>query len=104
LQPRPLPHSAPLTFAALAAREPRLQALLNEARAWRRRKRDKNWCANEIWYRTLKPKLLALVGRHRADKDPELSTMQAYDLAYDAIYDALPDCKQCACLRLSDLM
>jgi hypothetical protein len=82
-----------LTFAQLAKLEPALADLLKEAKA---AKGGKGFCANAFWYgygcRGIKPRLLYLVGHLRTDRNPILSTSEAYDVAYQTIYKALPDC------------
>jgi hypothetical protein len=98
------------TFAELARLEPALNDLLAEAKA-HRRKAGRHFCANDVWYGYddpdlgLKRQLSALVGWH-ADPgaDPRLRTCAAYDVAYQAIYAGLPDCRDCGCLRLEDLL
>ncbi len=85
------------TFEELVRLEPRLGALLIEAKAVRR-PRGKSFCANLTWYRVFKPRLCQLVGWERAERHPVLSTNTAYDVAYDRIYDVLPNCRRCLCL------
>jgi hypothetical protein len=93
-----------MTFDELCEREPALRRLYDAARAERRKRRGKHYCANAVWYVRLKPRLLWLVGWQRPDRDPVLGSADAYDVAYDTIYDALPDCKDCGCLRVGDLL
>lgn len=88
----PPPEAIP-TFADLAAIEPRLQALLDEARGICA---VKGYVAGKVWYGYggypgLKPRLLDLVGWERPEAHPLLSTSAAYDVAYETIYEALPD-------------
>lgn len=52
---------------------------------------DGSFCANEIWYRDLKPLLLTLVG-HYSEVDA-ISDARSYDVAYQTIYRALPNCR-----------
>ena len=82
-------------FDRLAALEPRLRALLAEARCHHGRG-GPDFCANEVWYGRgvlrLKERLCKLVGSDRLKPPAELATSEAYDVAYDMIYDALPDC------------
>lgn len=79
---------ARLTWRQIEAIEPRLARLYVEAKAVRA---SKNFCANEIWYRSMRPRLVRLVGWDAGDK--RLKTQEAYDLAYRKIYEALPDCR-----------
>lgn len=80
------------TWEELVALEPRLAELYTEARAVRRTRR---FCANAVWVRQFKPRLLRLAGWY-AEK-PELRTTGAYDVAYRTLYAALPDCRGCLC-------
>lgn len=83
-----MPKKVPLEFLKLCAVEPRLWSLYRKAK---REKPGPGFCANRVWYVTLKPQLVQLVGWHA--ERPELRTSHAYDLAYDTIYEALPDCQ-----------
>jgi hypothetical protein len=84
------------TWAALAAAEPALAALLADARAVRDTRRRPSFCANAVWYDRFKPRLVALVGWGRAG-DPLLGTSDSYDVAYATVYRALPNCRNCGC-------
>ncbi|OPX90289.1 MAG: hypothetical protein A4E53_01175 [Pelotomaculum sp. PtaB.Bin104] len=84
-----------MTFKQLTKIEPRLQQLYNEAR--KVKVKDDSFCANSVWYRQFKPRLLELVGFGAAW--PELQSPTAYDVAYQTIYNALPNCgKRCSCI------
>jgi hypothetical protein len=92
----------PLTFQALANREPRLRDLLAEATA-HHANREPVFCANAVWYGYpgfepgFKSRLCRLVG-HTAEQGGDLRTSEAYDVAYETIYQALPDCRgRCRC-------
>jgi hypothetical protein len=91
-----------VTWANLVAAEPRLAALLAEARSIRDDRRHPTFCANAVWYgyrgygHGLKARLEQLVGWDRKGHQL-LGTEAAYDLAYDTIYSALPNCRQCGC-------
>jgi len=76
----------------ITQREPRLLALYERARATQDDKTKEWFCANQIWYRQLKPELVELVGSARTD-DAILGTCRAYDVAYHTVYNALPDCR-----------
>jgi hypothetical protein len=78
-----------MTFAELSVLEPRIGDLLKEAR--RVDVDSDTFCANAVWYRRFKPRLLLLVGWEA--EDPTLRSSEAYDAAYEAIYEALPDCR-----------
>jgi hypothetical protein len=94
------------TFEELVALEPGLSKLLAEARAERAEQRaNPYYCANDVWYRRFKPRLLRLVGWERSGdhEHSELSCPAAYDVAYDRIYEALPECRNCGCLRPEDI-
>ena len=93
----------PLTWARLARLEPQLAALLVEARAVDGR--DPHFCANRVWYRDFKPRLLGLVGwalKERPGAAPVLATSEAYSLATETLYDALPGCRGCWCIDPED--
>jgi hypothetical protein len=92
-----------ITWDELVAREPRLGALLAEAKAVSSR-RNPHFCANEVWYgyaghRGIKPRLRHLVGWDAMSDDPDLHSCRAWDAAYQTIYDALPSCRACGCMR-----
>jgi hypothetical protein len=78
--------------------EPRLAALLTEAKAIRDNGTTGSFCANFKFFKQggLKDRLQVLVGYSAAN--PRLRTSRAYDLAYSAIYAVLPPCRNCACL------
>ncbi len=91
------------TWAQLVASEPRLGALLAEARDGQRVDRGR-YCANEAYFGYgrcrgggIKPRLGRLVGWYAESDDPALRTSDAYDAAYHAIYDAPPACRGCDC-------
>jgi len=83
-----------MTFKQMTAIEPELRDLLREARQVKAR--GESFCANKIWYRDFKPRLLRLVGWEA--RQFQLRTSSAYDIAYTRIYNALPNCKNCGCL------
>jgi hypothetical protein len=85
-------------FKELCRLEPGLQQLFNEARRVTSHG-DPHFCANRVWYRELKPRLLKLVGWQSTRPDGQLHTTTSYDAAYSIIYGALPDCRDCWCLR-----
>lgn len=96
--------AAQVTLEKLFKFEPRLKDLFEEAGAVR--PNGPHFCANWVWVRRIKPKLLSLIGWNRGYDDPGadrlLTTSAAYDLAYDAIYNELPNCRNCGCLDLED--
>ena len=82
--------------------EPRLKDLREEVKAIR--PSGPHFCANLIWYRKIKPKLLSMIGWDRGRDGPGadrlLSSSAAYDLIYESLYNELPDCRDCGCLHL----
>jgi hypothetical protein len=78
-----------VTFEQLVKIEPRLKDLQSQAEQIDGSNPD--FCANEVWYRALKPILLNLVGWEAAH--PLLKSKEAYDCAYQRIYERLPNCK-----------
>jgi hypothetical protein len=87
-----------LTFDEICRIEPSVLHLYNRAKAIKDDKRQRSFCANDIWLDHLKPLLMHLVGWSAGKA--ELRTSQAYDLAYDKIYGALPNCRNCFCEKL----
>jgi hypothetical protein len=86
----------PPSWEDLIPLEPGLADLLVQAQSYRRQ-RGKPFCANDIYYGDIKPKLLALVGWEREAYPDLLRTSAAYNVAREIIYNALPDCHRCAC-------
>lgn len=90
------------TWMELRRLEPRLFALLKEAKATDGS--GERFCANAVWYGYppypgIKERVTRLVGWFRdGPEHPVLSTAEAYDVAYERIYDALPECRDCCCL------
>jgi hypothetical protein len=59
-------------------------------------KPDDGWCAEDYFFRNIKPGLARLVGWHRVEEPPELRQSRAYDAVYSALfYHALH--RPCAC-------
>jgi hypothetical protein len=57
---------------------------------------EDGWCAEDQFFRTIKPQIGALVGFHREEDPAELQTPEAYDAVYSALFHhAL--IRQCAC-------
>jgi hypothetical protein len=50
----------------------------------------KGFCANKVWYREFKKRLIRIVGDFAVDE--RLGSSAAYDVAYGYLYDLLPDC------------
>ena len=88
-----------LTWQLLTEREPRLAQLLKEAKAVSAHG-DANFCANQVWYREFKPRLLRLVGWLARTDDAIIRGCEAYDIAYRTVYSVLPACRNCGCLRV----
>jgi hypothetical protein len=87
-----------MTWDDLVKKEPRLQALLDEARNEPRD--EEGYCCNTKWYgyddqsKGLKARMMRLVGWDRTrDSDEELTSQEAYMIALNTIYDALPGCR-----------
>jgi hypothetical protein len=78
-----------VTFKQLAKIEPRLKDL--DAQAAQTDGSASDFCANRVWYGSLKPAFLKLVGWEASH--PLLKSEVAYDVAYEHIYNRLPDCK-----------
>ena len=99
---------APLTFSQLCELEPRLLALLNEAKSIKDNRRRPSFCANRVWGDSggLRERMTQLVGYsvRRQGGDPRLATSRAYDIAYHTIYDALPDCRNCVCIGFQEII
>jgi len=85
-----------LTWEDVAAMEPRLAELFDEARLTDGS--GEHFCANRVWYGAFKPRLEQLVGWDRKSGPYDLTTSGAYSAAYDAIYAQLPGCRDCWCL------
>jgi hypothetical protein len=59
---------------------------------------DDGWCAEDQFFRTIKPLIGSFIGWHRTEDPPELQTSEAYDAVYSALFHhALP--RPCACCR-----
>jgi hypothetical protein len=89
----------PLTWADMVRLEPRLAALLAEARAIRDDGQADYFCADEIWggRHGLKAKLYQLVGWNA--RNPAVSSCAACELADREVLNALPPCRgACGCL------
>jgi hypothetical protein len=85
------------TFEELRKLEPGLTELANAARHYQKR-RSRTFCANSVWYRELRPRLVLLVGWGSRHPEPVMRSQEGYDIAYDTIYSLLPDCRGCSCL------
>lgn len=68
---------APVTWEAIANRDPRLNSLASYAVAVGRRDTTYN-----AWYRDIKPRLERLVGHLADDQPPPFWTSDVYDVAY----------------------
>lgn len=86
------------TFKKLCEIEPKLLELVELAKEQHKvyNRKRKYYCANDYWLRTIKPKLVLLVGWEA--RNPLLQNTDDYDTAYDTIYNMLPPCKTCGCL------
>ncbi len=76
-----------ITFTQVCEVEPALWGLLREAREiYRNKPRHLN--TDKVWYNTMKPKLVELVGI-RANGFGMITSSDAYDVTYSEIYNAL---------------
>lgn len=92
-QPKQIPL---ITWETMVQLEPRLGTLLEEIKNCQDLKLTKSFCANSVWAKKFKQKMIQLVGWEA--KITDLSTDQAYDIAYNVLYGALPPCRSCGCL------
>lgn len=98
LSPNVPPH-----FRELAAIEPRILALYNEARQIIDDPSEPGFCANYTFFQYhnrelgFKYRLSRLVGWNAEGNDPRLHTETAYDVVYETIYEVLPNCRNCSC-------
>ncbi len=90
-----------MTFEELCKLEPALRRLAQDARSERDSRKKPSYCANDVWYCDLKPRLVMLVGWSSRHPASVMHTDEAYDVAYDAIYHLLPNCRNCADLPVS---
>ena len=64
-------------------------------------KADDGWCAEDFFQEHVKPKLVLLVGAHRAGEPRQLHSREAYDTIYDLLLNwAL--IRPCACCATRD--
>src|SRR5262245_20134324 len=90
------PDPEPVTWATLVAIEPRLRALLAQARQVQDDGHGTWFCQLVPFYAYFKPALLPLVG-HGA-RTRSLRTEACYDCAYDVVLHALAPCRgRCPC-------
>lgn len=82
-------------WADFVQREPRLLLLFNDIREIKDDKTKPSFCANFIWYRDFKPRMIKLAGW--GCKDEVLKTCKSYDMVYEKLYNALPNCRNCLC-------
>jgi hypothetical protein len=87
--------------------EPRLAELLKEAQDYRQRSRDARYaCANEVYGGPygLRARMEDLVGWVAKTDIEELKTGEAWKIAHHKIYAALPDCRDCSCFFIQELV
>lgn len=80
-----------MTFSDCVAIEPRLTQLENDIKAHATRSCDGEYCANVVWYREFKPRMLELVGDYC--ENPMMRGADRYMCCYDHLYKLLPNCK-----------
>ena len=66
--------------------------------------RPASFCANRVWSGVFKPRMMQLVGRICRRMIPALSISKAYDTAYQVLYATLPDCRNCGCDVLEEIL
>jgi hypothetical protein len=89
-----------ITWEEMTRLEPRLETLYRRV-CTIKDPGGSAFCANACWYGygghpSLKEPMTHLVGFDA--RNPQLRTMEAYNLAYQKLYSALPDCRNCMCL------
>ena len=83
-------------FMLLAAIEPALGRLLQQAQDLNDTARPSDWCASDAITGKYSSRLESLAGWYA--RNPGLRTEAAYDIAVQVIYDALPPCgPDCRC-------
>jgi len=80
-----------ITWQDMIEIEPELKRLYEKAKKENKPDLPEDYCANEIFYKQLKPEIVKLVGWGARKK--ELNSCRAYDKAYKKILNALPDCQ-----------
>ena len=83
-----------LTWEILSAFEPKLAELHDEVCGADTDLTDSWFCSDRYWS-LVEPRLDALVGPDRPDKDPILSTDEAHDIAIDVVFASRPQCRNC---------
>ncbi len=86
-----------MSFDEIAAIEPSVRFIYEEAKRIKDDGAEDLFCANSHFYRPggLKDQLSSCVGWLATD--PRLKSEQAYGLVYRKVYRALPDCRDCSC-------
>jgi len=84
-------------FNEMRKAEPRMDALLRAARAWRSAKREvlarfptATFCMTGIWYGYFKPHVVRLAGYEAENRS--WRTEEHYDALYFTLHEALPKC------------
>jgi hypothetical protein len=85
-----------MTLDEMIQLEPGLQELREDVAVVEDDKTSSSFCANRLWIRRFKPRLIELVGSLAGVE--ELRTSEAYDVAYRELYQILPPCRNCLCL------
>lgn len=85
-----------MTFDEMMQLEPELQELRDDIAAVEDDEANSWFCANRLWMRRFKPRLIELVGS--LARVEELRTSEAYSLAYRELYQRLPNCRNCLCI------
>jgi len=87
-----------MNWEMLVENEPRLQQLLEDIESIQDDPEKSYFCANELWIRIYKKRLIHLVGMAAEKNNDILRSSQAYDLASKKLFEILPNCRNCTCL------
>jgi hypothetical protein len=100
-----------ISFEQLCGKEPRLGQLYQKARAISDDNSNPHFCANEHWCGYGEGKRMLGGLREALDdlagffaENPKLRTLEAHDLARRTLFGALPNCRNCSCVRMTDVM
>jgi hypothetical protein len=98
-------------FQELCQDEPRLLQLYRKVQAICDDHSSPSFCANTHWYGyrevkglpgSLRDALDQLVGY--SAENPKLRTREAHDLAHRTLYGTLPDCRNCCCVAVDEII
>ncbi len=86
-----------LTWKKIHRMSPMVRSIEHDIRFVKDDKSKVWFCANKIWYRDFKERVIAAAGWESRDPNPEMHTQQAYDIVYRHLYEMLPPCRDCIC-------